>query len=173
MGTHLRWGVRVHTDKSWLEMSPAIDFASRLSTFLLILFLFVLVPGLARGEERGSAPATNTDRGFGFPELNPEHAHMRLLLENAFSYVDPAHGIIDPDSGYPAEGWNPPLRTFTQLTAIGKWIELLANIAAGYAENPYYSRDSALSSLSIAVRSLRADQKDPSLSAKGLLVTYQ
>ena len=103
---------------------------------------------------------------------------MRLLLENAFQYVDPAHGIVDPVSGYPAEGWNQEpqkglfLRSFTQLTAIGTWIELLANIVAGYADNPYLSRESALSSLSLAVKNLREDQRNPSLAAKGLLVNF-
>jgi hypothetical protein len=103
---------------------------------------------------------------------------MRLLVENAFGYVNPDHGLIDPVSGYPVEGWNQEphrglhLRSFTQLTAIGKWIELLANIIAGDADNPYISRDSAAAKLSLAVGSLREDQKNPSLSAKGLLVNF-
>jgi hypothetical protein len=158
-------------------MNRTIVFASRLFASLLVLFVLVLVPGLvneslSRGEERGSGPAINTNREFRFPKLNPAHEHMRFLLENGFRYVDPVHGIIDPGSGYPAEGWNPLLRTFTQLTAIGKWIELLANIAAGYADNPYISKETALSNLSTIMRSLRTDQKDPSLSAKGLLVNF-
>ncbi len=80
---------------------------------------------------------------------------MRLLLDNAFQYVNPVHGIVDPMSGYPAEGWNEEpqngsfLRvSFTQLTAIGAWIELLANVAAGNADNPYLSKESALNRLS-------------------------
>jgi hypothetical protein len=103
---------------------------------------------------------------------------MRRLLNNAFSYVDPAHRIIDPVSGYPAEGWNQEpanalfLRDFTQLTAIGAWIELLANIAAGRADNPYLSRDAALDGLALAVATLRADQRDPNLAAKGLLSNF-
>jgi hypothetical protein len=103
---------------------------------------------------------------------------MRLLLENAFQYVDPIHGIVDPLSGYPAEGWNQEpqhglfLRSFTQLTAIGVWIELLANIVAGYADNPYLSRESAMARLSLAVQSLLEDQRNPSLAAKGLLVNF-
>jgi hypothetical protein len=103
---------------------------------------------------------------------------MRLLLENAFRYVDPVHGIVDPASGYPAEGWNQEpqnglfLRSFTQLTAVGKWIELLANIVAGYADNPYLSRESAMNSLSLAVKNLLEDQSNPSLAAKGLLVNF-
>jgi hypothetical protein len=103
---------------------------------------------------------------------------MRLLLENALRYVDPAHGIVDPVSGYPAEGWNQEprkglfLRSFTQLTAIGEWIELLANIVAGYADNPYVSKESAMNQLSLAVRNLLEDQGNPSLAAKGLLVNF-
>jgi hypothetical protein len=81
-------------------------------------------------------------------------------------------------SGYPAEGWNQEpanalfLRDFTQLTAIGAWIELLANIAAGRADNPYLSRDAALDGLALAVATLRADQRDPNLAAKGLLSNF-
>jgi len=151
-----------------IKMNPVF---ARLSVFLIVFFVSVLVPGfvhetLSGAEERGA------NREFRFPKLNPAHEHMRLLLENAVRYVDPIHGIADHVSGYPAEGWNPPLRTFTQLTAIGKWTELLANIAAGYADNPYISRESALSNLSLVMKSLRADQKNPSLSARGLLVNF-
>ncbi len=103
---------------------------------------------------------------------------MRSLLVNAFGYVNPANGIIDAASGYPAEGWNQDperalyLRSFTQLTAIGEWIELLANIAAGYADNPYISREAALTQLEHAVSSLLADQRNPAVSAKGLLGNF-
>ncbi|MEM4247781.1 MAG: hypothetical protein QXH80_00790, partial [Candidatus Nanoarchaeia archaeon] len=75
---------------------------------------------------------------------------MRDLVENCFCYINPDHGIIDPVSGYPCEGWNNApekglfLRDFTQLTAIGFWIETLANIAGGFADNPFISRDKAL-----------------------------
>ena len=53
------------------------------------------------------------------------------------------------------------LRSFTQLTGIGTWIDLLANIAAGQADNPYISRSQALDQLELVVRSLRHDQHDP------------
>jgi hypothetical protein len=133
-------------------------------------------PALCEKPDTGQSAKNN--RGFDFPNVPSGHSHMRLLLENAFQYVDPAHGIADPVSGYPAEGWNQEpqnelfLRSFTQLTAIGKWIELLANIAAGYADNPYFSRESALTSLSLAVKNLLEDQRKPSLAAKGLLVNF-
>lgn len=103
---------------------------------------------------------------------------MQMLLANAMGYVDPSNGVIDAASGYPVEGWNHEpenglyLRSFTQLTAIGEWIELLANIAAGYADNPYISREEAFSSLSLTVSSLLADQADPAISAKGLLSNF-
>jgi len=106
------------------------------------------------------------------------HRHMALLLANAFQYVNPVHGIVDPASGYPAEGWNQEpqngvfLRSFSQLTAIGAWIELLANIAGGAADNPYLSKDAALKGMALAVSSLLADQRNPDLSAKGLLVNF-
>lgn len=115
---------------------------------------------------------------FTYPNVPQSHRHMRLLLDNAFQYVNPAHGIVDPVSGYPAEGWNQEpdkglfLRSLTQLTAIGTWIELLANVAAGDADNPYVSRDAALDGLARAVATLLADQQDPDLAAKGLLVNF-
>ncbi len=90
----------------------------------------------------------------------------------------PQTAIIDPASGYPYEGWNQEpekglyLRSFTQLTAIGSWVELLANIAAGYADNPFISRQDALASLEKAVQSLREDQRNPQVSSKGLLVNF-
>jgi len=130
------------------------------------------------GENPDTGQRIKSGGGFHFPSVDPAHRHMRLLLENAFSYVDPAHGIVDPVSGYPAEGWNQEpekglfLRSFTQLTAIGQWIELLANIAAGYADNPLVSRPEAMKRLARAVGSLREDQLNPSLAAKGLLVNF-
>lgn len=116
--------------------------------------------------------------GFRFPKMNPAHAHMRLLLQNAFRFLAPPNRMIDPESGYPVEGWNEDpsiglhLRSFTQLTAIGEWVELLANIVAGCAENPYISKAAAAEWLSLAMGSLSADQKNPSLAAKGLLVNF-
>ena len=152
----------------------------------LPLFLVVIVLMLAGssvtppsiGEQPDTGQPMKSRREFNFPKVPSSHKHMRLLLENAFQYVDPVHGIVDPVSGYPAEGWNQEprnglfLRSFTQLTAIGEWIELLANIVAGYADNPYLSRESAMSRLSLAVKTLLQDQGNPSLSAKGLLVNF-
>jgi hypothetical protein len=113
-----------------------------------------------------------------FPTIPAEHAHVRQLLENAMRYLAPESGTTDQVSGYPVEGWNHDpekglcLRCFTQLTAIGEWIEALANVVAGYAETPYLSREQALSRLTLAVKSLREDQKDPDVSAKGLLGNF-
>jgi hypothetical protein len=115
---------------------------------------------------------------FSYPNVPQSHRHMRLLLDNAFQYANPAHGTIETVSGYPVEGWNQEpekglfLRSLTQLTAIGTWIELLANVAAGYADNPYVSREAALDGLARAVATLLADQQDPALAAKGLLVNF-
>jgi len=113
-----------------------------------------------------------------FPKVAPEHTHMQALLENAMGYINPEHGLIDPASGYPVEGWNHDpekglfLRSFTQLTSIGEWTELLANIAAGYADNPHISRSQALEKLEKAADSLLADQQDAAVSAKGLLGNF-
>jgi hypothetical protein len=128
----------------------------------------------AHAENPLKAPAG----AFNFPLMRESDGHMRKLVENCFAYVRPENGIIDPASGYPYEGWNQEpekglyLRSFTQLTAIGSWIELLANSAAGYADNPYLSRQDSFKSLEQAVRSLRDDQRNPQLAAKGLLVNF-
>jgi hypothetical protein len=115
---------------------------------------------------------------FHFPLLNPQHENMQRLLINAMGYLKPGHALVDPASGYPVEGWNEDpalglyLRSFTQLTAIGERIELLANIAAGYAVNPYLSRERALLDLAVILSSLLSDQSNPKLSADGLLVNF-
>lgn len=171
-------------DKRILSLHPLIGVSEKRSPFSPVVFLLVLVLAQSLLETHSTAeapgPAHMASGGgeFNFPRVNPAHKHMRLLLENAFRYVDPDHGLTDPVSGYPVEGWNQEpqiglfLRSFTQLTAIGEWIELLANIVAGYAGNPYLSRPSAMRKLSLAVKSLREDQKNPSLAAKGLLVNF-
>jgi hypothetical protein len=113
-----------------------------------------------------------------FPTVRPEHRHVRKLLANAMRYVAPENGMINAASGYPVEGWNHDparglyLRAFTQLTAIGQCMELLANIAAGQCDTPYLSRDQALANLTHLVRSLRQDQRDPRLSAGRLLGNF-
>ena len=115
---------------------------------------------------------------FNFPNVDPTHTHTRLLLENALLYAGSANAMTDPASGYPFEGWNQVpakglyLRSFTQLTAIGEWLELMANIAAGYADNPCVSRDEAKTRLIQIVGSLRHDQQDLRVSAEGLLVNF-
>src|SRR5437764_230931 len=103
----------------------------------------------------------------------PADSHARRLLDNALRYAAPDHKMTDPASGYPYEGWNHDpkrglfLRSFTQLTAIGLWMELLGNVAAGHAEPPGLSRDKALADLAKLVKTLRQDQRDPSLGADG------
>jgi hypothetical protein len=134
---------------------------------VLFLLLAVCVAGCVTSKKE-----TN------YPLVAEEHVHMQQLLDNAMGYVNPEHQLIDVKSGYPVEGWNHDpskglyLRSFTQLTSIGEWVELLANIAAGYADNPYISREKALGKLEKAVDSLLADQQDPTVSAKGLLGNF-
>jgi hypothetical protein len=116
--------------------------------------------------------------GFDFPQVAPEHVHMQRLLANAMGFANPSNGLIDAASGYPVEGWNHEperglyLRSFTQLTAIGEWLELLANVAAGQADSPHLSRGEALRQMEQTVTSLLADQADPAISHKGLLVNF-
>jgi hypothetical protein len=113
-----------------------------------------------------------------FPTVNQQHKHARALLNNAMGYLAPECGIKDASSGYPVEGWNNEpdrelgLRSFTQLTAIGEWAELLANVVAGNADSRYLSREQALSDLQQLVKSLLQDQRDPKASAKGLLANF-
>ena len=100
------------------------------------------------GREAVAAPATPpTSR---FPTVPPSTGTSAQLLDNAMRYVAPENRMVDPVSGYPFEGWNQDpkrglfLRSFTQLTAIGQWMELLANIVAGQADTPCLSREQAL-----------------------------
>jgi len=126
----------------------------------------------------GCRTVPHQQTAFNFPNVNPAHTHTRLLLENAMLYPGAANVMTDPASGYPVEGWNQNLkkglylRQFTQLTAIGEWLELMANITAGYADNPCISRDEAKTRLIQIVVSLRHDQQDPRVSAEGLLVNF-
>jgi hypothetical protein len=130
--------------------------------------------GFADAEE----PSPVGEAGFRFPTIPDAHRHAAGLLANAMSYLGPENRIMDPESGYPFEGWNQDpsrglfLRSFTQLTAIGQGMEILANIAAGVCDNPYISRDEALKRLAQQTKSLLQDQVDPRLSADGLLGNF-
>lgn len=147
---------------------------------LVIMVLMLTIAGMttASADNNPNSGQPMRSGGFNYPKVSASHQHMRLLLDNAFQYLNPAHGIVDPQSGYPYEGWNQEpqnglfLRSFTQLTAIGAWVELLANVAAGYAENPYISKESALNRLARVITSLLDDQHNPALASKGLLVNF-
>ena len=82
----------------------------------------------------------------------------RELLSNAMHYLAPENRMIDTISGYPFEGWNQDpaqglyLRSFTQLTAVGQYMELLANIIAGTCDTPFLSRKQALGNLAHLVK---------------------
>ncbi|HEY2158447.1 MAG TPA: hypothetical protein VGH33_22645, partial [Isosphaeraceae bacterium] len=113
-----------------------------------------------------------------YPTVPADHTHARALLDNAMRYVAPGNKIVDPVSGYPYEGWNKDparglfLRSFTQLTAIGQYMELLANVVAGNVESPDLPAETAARHLGLLVSSLSRDQHDPTLSSKGLLVNF-
>jgi hypothetical protein len=138
---------------------------------LLPALLLVLLAGCR-------TPSPRQPTAFNFPNVNPSHTHTRLLLENAMLYTGAANVMTDPASGYPFEGWNQEqkkglyLRQFTQLTAIGEWLELMANVTAGYADNPCLSRTEAQARLAQITDSLLHDQQDPRLGAQGLLVNF-
>jgi hypothetical protein len=112
------------------------------------------------------------------PGRYPTLPRSRALLDNAMHYVAPTNGMVDKVSGYPFEGWNKDparglfLRSFTQLTAIGQYLELLADIVAGQADSPDLPAEVAENHLARLVATLRRDQHDPTLSAHGLLVNF-
>ena len=146
--------------------------AARMAASFAAFAASVAAVGLARAE---GPPEVAAGR---FPTVPAAHRHARALLENSMRYLAPANKLIDPASGYPFEGWNHDpkqglfLRSFTQLTAIGKHMELLADIVAGRADSPEMTKEQALEGLTRLVTSLRHDQKDPTLGAKGLLVNF-
>ena len=126
----------------------------------------------------GGRDATTQQAQPGGVAVADGHEHARKLLDNALKYVDPAHKLVDPVSGYPVEGWNQDpsrglfLRSFTQLTAIGQYMELLGNVVAGRADSPGLSREEAAQRLAHLVATLRQDQADPKLAAQGLLGNF-
>jgi hypothetical protein len=140
--------------------------------------IFAVGLGVLLGAGCAHVVPPETPDTFNFPLVKPEHAHMQMLLANAMGYLKPENGLVDPASGYPVEGWNQDseralyLRSFTQLTAIGERLEVLANIAAGYADNPYISEEEALKQLELMTSSLLSDQNDPKVGAKGLLGNF-
>ena len=144
---------------------------ARHELFPCLLLMVLMAVAMSTGCRHAQSP-------FAVAGMAPDHVHARQLVANAFRYTDPAHGLVDRASGYPVEGWNQDpqqglyLRSFTQLTAIGERMELLACIAAGQANNPFQSREQALADLEQMVKSLRADQADPGVSAKGLLANF-
>jgi len=123
-------------------------------------------------------PREPSEALYRFPTVPAEHRHARALLENSLRYVAPQSHTIDPASGYPVEGWNNEpatglcLRCFTQLTAIGLWMELLGTVIVGDVEVPYLTREQAMAQLAQVIQSLRHDQRDPQVGAKGLLGNF-
>lgn len=142
------------------------------------LFFLTLAADPGNLSPREPARPASGKPGFHLPTVPARHEHVRALLENALAYAAPVNRLVDEASGYPVEGWNHDpanklfLRSFTQLTAIGEWMELLANIVAGHADSPYLSREQALANLTRLVKTLRQDQRDPRLSILGLLGNF-
>ena len=143
---------------------------------VIAFFFSVNVMSHAATDELGQASQSGTQ--FQFPTVPQRHHHARQLLASALRYIAPENKMIDPVSGYPFEGWNQDpakglyLRSFTQLTAIGQYMELLSNIIAGTCDTPSLSRKQALANLAHLVKSLRQDQVDPTLSAGSLLGNF-
>lgn len=157
----------------WRQLVRVIVAAS------LALGLVTSTPGFDMTSQPPTTPISEPSGSHSvFPTVNPNHRYARALLDNAMRYLALDSGTTDVASGYPVEGWNHQpeqglsLRSFTQLTAIGEWMEVLANVVAGHADTPYVSRERALAQLKLVVRSLRQDQQNPEASSKGLLGNF-
>ena len=141
--------------------------AARMAAAFAAFAATVAAVGLARAD---GPPEVAAGR---FPTVPAEHRHARALLENSMRYLAPANKMIDPASGYPFEGWNHDpaqglfLRSFTQLTAIGKHMELLADIVAGRADSPEMTREQALEGLTRLVTTLRQRPEGPEPRRQG------
>ena len=132
-----------------------------------------LLAGVALATPLRAADATDP-----LPTFDPTHSHMRQLVQNALLYLDPKWELTDPASGYPLEGWNDDadtalhLRGFTQLTSVGKWLEILGHVAAGHVATPSMPAGDALKRLDHLTENLLLDQKDPRVSDRGLLCNF-
>ncbi len=158
-------------------MNRRWNWGKRAGVAALAVGLVLTATGMSLWPDKPVAPAPGKPR-LCFPTVPAEHKHARALLENALSLFAPANKMIDPASGYPFEGWNQDpkqglfLRSFTQLTAVALWMELLGNVVAGDADTPHLPREQALKHLTRLVQTLRRDQKDPAVSADGLLGNF-
>ncbi len=163
----------MRTNPDWIK---AAGRRARLAVERLSIAVILTFNGV--GVTIGGEPSPVGEAGFRFPTIPDEHRHVEGLLANALNYLGPENRIMDPNSGYPFEGWNQDpakglfLRSFTQLTAIGQGMEILANIASGVCDNPFISREQALARLDQQAKSLLQDQVDPRLSADGLLGNF-
>jgi hypothetical protein len=143
-----------------------------------LLALLALAQAATRLPAREPGPPAPAQPAVRFPTVPAEHEHARMLLQDACSLFASDNKMIDPASGYPFEGWNNDpkqgllMRSFTQLTTVALWMEFLGNVITGYADTPYVSREQAVTHLAQVVKTLRQDQRDPQLSADGLLSNF-
>ncbi len=168
-----------HSGARSIDIAPGTKTMNKFGQQFFIAVLAILaLCGCNPSNPDSLAKEDGSSADFRLNSPPQKHHHMRRLVENAFAYLDPRHGMIDPQSGYPLEGWNQDperglfLRSFTQVTAIGEYIELLAIIASGQAENPYLSQEEAFTRIQKTVATLRTDQANPKLGARGLLVNF-
>ena len=143
----------------------------------LVALVFLLASGFAFSDDKPKRPSSPAGNGTVRPlsTIPAEHKHVHALAENAMWYIAPQNGSSMLPQAIPSrDGTRTPSATFPPLVhaAYRHWpvMELCANVAAGYADTPYLSREEALKALAKLVGSLRRDQHDPTLSAKGLLV---
>ena len=136
-----------------LLAGPAVGSVMRIARLALpgtsSLLLAVLLFAPADMAKTASLSPPLPPPGFDAPTV-ANSPYACALLYNALQYVRPEVKIIDPNSGFPVEGWNHEpqrkldLRPFTQLTAIGQWLELQGNVIAGDFKVPWLSKEQAL-----------------------------
>ena len=118
------------------------------------------------------SPTTNAH--FTKKNKREDYLFAKELLNNSIEYFNPNNKTIHLESGYPHEGWNRELRldSFTQLSAIGLWLEFTSSVAAGYCNPKFLDKKTALSYCETTINSLLNDQNDEALSCNGLLANF-
>jgi hypothetical protein len=87
------------------------------------------------------------------------------FVERSLAYFRPGSGFVEPQSGYPFEGFQ--RQDYTQPTAIGWYTQLLATIATGDLRTAHLSQSQAIDNLEKIADSLLEHQQ--TIGERGLL----